>query len=288
MTAEDYFQQGNNLEKLGKYKEAIEQYKKAVEFDPKHAEAYANWGVVLDKLGKHEEARAKLSQAYALGFTDYSNTKLHDKEFLKFRAITKNTLVSLATRNIFFQTPSKLNDPLDCPIVNIEDDSFIQEGSFKVLKKTLSTIKIFSVGDAYSYTNILMWSHYADNHKGVCIGYKFKPALFENHKMCINKVEYQEKLKNQYWQSVSSSIKHGFFQKYENWQYENEHRVIWLPNDDASTVNLGDGIEISSITFGYKCNQADIDTIKSLVGDTVDYHQIKYSHKSTLARKPLQ
>ena len=45
MKAEDYFQQGDALANLGKYAEAIEKYKKAVEFDSKFALAYNNWGL---------------------------------------------------------------------------------------------------------------------------------------------------------------------------------------------------------------------------------------------------
>jgi tetratricopeptide (TPR) repeat protein len=47
---------GNALSALTKYDEAIEQYRKAVEIDPKYARAYRNLAIALGHFGRDKEA----------------------------------------------------------------------------------------------------------------------------------------------------------------------------------------------------------------------------------------
>ncbi|NYF49962.1 tetratricopeptide repeat protein [Tunturiibacter gelidoferens] len=59
-----------------KHEEAIAEYQKAIELDPKDAHAYYDWGIALDGEGKHEEASAKYRKAIELDPKDayaYSN-----------------------------------------------------------------------------------------------------------------------------------------------------------------------------------------------------------------------
>jgi tetratricopeptide (TPR) repeat protein len=48
--------EGVVIGKLGKNKEALECFDKAIEIEPDYAKAWNNKGVVLDDLGRHEEA----------------------------------------------------------------------------------------------------------------------------------------------------------------------------------------------------------------------------------------
>jgi len=55
-------------------------FKKALEADPKLAEAQFNLGLALDKLGKHDEAKAALEKAAGLA---PDNTKITESPVLK-------------------------------------------------------------------------------------------------------------------------------------------------------------------------------------------------------------
>jgi len=46
-TKEEYFDEGIDHRKAGRYEEAVESYRKAIEIDPKDASAYYNMGIAL-------------------------------------------------------------------------------------------------------------------------------------------------------------------------------------------------------------------------------------------------
>jgi tetratricopeptide (TPR) repeat protein len=56
MNETDHYEAGNDLFKQGKFDDAIEEYKKAVEINPDYAAAFRNWGLALSRLNRHEMA----------------------------------------------------------------------------------------------------------------------------------------------------------------------------------------------------------------------------------------
>ncbi|MFC1806123.1 tetratricopeptide repeat protein [Planctomycetota bacterium] len=65
--AEPHFQRGNTLLKARRYREACEEYAKAVEIDSRHRRAYYNWSLALERLGRHAEAGEKHAKASEIG-----------------------------------------------------------------------------------------------------------------------------------------------------------------------------------------------------------------------------
>lgn len=92
--------------------------------------------------------------------------------------------------------------------------------------------------------NLLMWAHYADNHKGVCIkfnGTHKDPFYSKNGVGRIMKVDYGNELaiveqntENKY---ITSLVKMS--RKSECWKYENEYRVFNVSSDIDSTDGQG-------------------------------------------------
>jgi tetratricopeptide (TPR) repeat protein len=64
--AEAYNNRGNAHSELNKHEEAIEDFNKAIELDPKYAEAYNNRGNAYYELNKHEEAIEDFNKAIEL------------------------------------------------------------------------------------------------------------------------------------------------------------------------------------------------------------------------------
>jgi hypothetical protein len=115
----------------------------------------------------------------------------------KYRNVDDNGLRILWTRRIYFAAPETLNDPLDCQL-SIHDhmQQAIAAEADPAQRKRLEILRDFKVvrasdgvpiliNDSFpellrgvgvfcaasTATDALMWSHYANGHKGFCIGF---------------------------------------------------------------------------------------------------------------------
>ncbi|MDJ1257659.1 MAG: tetratricopeptide repeat protein [Candidatus Midichloria sp.] len=76
--AEEYFNIGRSLYKLGKYEDAIKNDNLAIKCKPKFADAYNYYkGIILSKLGRYQEAiqNYDLAIRYDLRFAEAYNNK---------------------------------------------------------------------------------------------------------------------------------------------------------------------------------------------------------------------
>lgn len=103
--------------------------------------------------------------------------------------------------------------------------------------------------------NILTWSHYANNHKGICI--EFKPDYSKYPFNLIQKIDYSEDKPscNYSTKDISNILKI----KYKDWDYENEFRIIDQNNFNVPVELNPD--EVSGVIFGYKTPKSDIEII---------------------------
>lgn len=124
-------------------------------------------------------------------------------------------------------------------------------------------------------TNILMWSHYANNHKGIV--YEFKDDLFrntdsltENFNGNDNKVIYSnDRSYDLLSYTLTGEEKKAQFAKElltkaKDWEYEEEYRMIdfeILENDRNKNFKKE---SLISIIFGVRTNDIEIDIMKYL------------------------
>ena len=69
----------------------------------------------------------------------------------------------------------------------------------------------------------LMWSHYAENHRGICLEFTTNGAPFQ----CAQKVVYRSEYPA--WQPhilLETRIEEALLTKSSDWQYEEEYRII--------------------------------------------------------------
>ena len=100
----------------------------------------------------------------------------------------------------------------------------------------------------------LMWAHYADSAKGVCLQFSFKQNPdFERKIVPIRYSNKQLRVKDKIDRFKA------LFKKRMVWQYEKEWRVLTC--DKTLPFNKGDLI---GITFGPKTNMDDAERIKEL------------------------
>lgn len=73
----------------------------------------------------------------------------------------------------------------------------------------------------------LMWSHYANNHKGFCLKYSFSKDFFCSDRDNLFTLTYH-KMKYEAWQELQDSIlaSKALITKSEILKYENEYRIL--------------------------------------------------------------
>ncbi|MHC6758253.1 DUF2971 domain-containing protein [Yersinia ruckeri] len=112
----------------------------------------------------------------------------------------------------------------------------------------------------------LMWSHYADNHKGICLGYTI-PDNIKSHVHSINYTGDSREITTSQIKKMLTDDKDAkreiedsiFLRKASSWAYEKEWRMI-------STIGIqNSSIYLSEIVFGLRCKNTTIFSImKSL------------------------
>lgn len=111
-----------------------------------------------------------------------------------------------------------------------------------------------------NYKNKLMWSHYADSHKGFCIEYDYSDLIVDDHTVLPLPVIYSDERPLISWKAaLNNSLENveeavvqftkGLLTKDNIWSYENEWRILIkatdvsdIPMPRVSCVYLGASI----------------------------------------------
>lgn len=179
------------------------------------------------------------------------------KELYKYTTV-EAAIKTLTTSTLRFTSPDCFNDPYDSnppfklkkltnkekellinkgyTFKNNEQDPFILESNLSVkqlIKISLNDYKPYLRLYCFSEINnsILMWSHYADSHKGIVIALNlpFSNILLPPEKVVYNNIaifdltELIKKMTNP--NSIKKGNNHALFlYKSPNWEYEHEYR----------------------------------------------------------------
>ena len=116
-------------------------------------------------------------------------------------------------------------------------------------KVSVRMAELFLVGClCTSYKNRLMWSHYADSHKGFCVEYDFSEPNAETLNMLPLPVMYSEKRPLIPWEAAFEKTPEnmeetwrqlaiGLLTKDSEWSYENEWRIL-INSTETSEVKM--------------------------------------------------
>lgn len=152
----------------------------------------------------------------------------------------KNALSILATKVLFMGELSNMNDINESyrPIADYFDGENIKPDKIKAAEDELRNYKQFSFtidGKLPGFAIPSMWGHYAEKGYGICIVFNQEALikrLRETGGYLFDKVVYTKDIDNcitiqgdpkTYFEENASSI---FFHKSDDWQYEQEYRVI--------------------------------------------------------------
>ena len=132
-----------------------------------------------------------------------------------------------------------------------------QEETIKIMRS--KDIGIFSLTS--NLNSILSWSHYADKHRGFCVGFhtlNLKAFLEKCGPLLdLRSVNYTEEypLINAYKTSDEEKTNKIVWTKSKDWEYENEYRILWL-NGANKLLRIRDGV-IRRVVLGCQVNPTD-------------------------------
>lgn len=253
---------------------------------------YCNLGLCWHKLGQlYENLAIEAFKKYIFYLLTVSNNTSYSPTCYAFKPCSKYLFQSLINEQLNLSSPTTFNDIFDCPILellnNDDEVSRLIRRSYRYCVKVacfVSNIKqpyqlqgeiIYNEKkhkkDRKEYLNELMWAHYSDSHKGVCIKYKFPNSITHlgdnnNFKLSYFKdVKYSNDLKK-YSVQGEMTMDDAFFKKNIKWEYENELRFLYFNINgfnDYDTTPITNCIE--AVYFGVKCSDHDKQTIKNIL-----------------------
>jgi len=217
-----------------------------------------------------------------------------DYRFYKYTRISENALTGLRNGTIYFARQKCLNDPFDCEldiakaIRNAADQSnddaarwlrnlLKREALFKKFQENLNELGICSFSGDMSDLQTLLWSHYGDSHKGMCILYEFPMEFLddEDNILGVSKVTYEPDALTEWFRDLAARLPVsdkdliiGLLQrvltaKSPRWKYENEARII---RPQAGPYEIEKSF-VKQICFGLQASDDNIGNVKDAMDD---------------------
>ncbi len=142
------------------------------------------------------------------------------------------------------------------------NENYLKERSEDSIKHIDKTFGIFSL--TTEKNNYLMWSHYANSHQGICIGFN-SDKIGNDIEGLLLKVTYQKKLplNTIFGEDTIIFAKRMLGTKSDVWTYENEYRITKYNGANKSFQISHDSI--TEIILGCKISPSDKAEIINIV-----------------------
>lgn len=225
----------------------------------------------------------------------------------KYSKISNNLKESLLNSELWFATPGSFNDPFDCQYddqtdwnednvrrlvretIKITGEKINPEDVVRISRKNPEIITDFVSKNIKEVTKnkglfccsaspkkALMWAHYADSHKGVCLKLDISKDvdLFE----FTHPVKYYYKYpKFDYFKK--NGLVNRILAKSSDWKYEDEIRTI----QDNSGLYKFNKECLKEVIFGKIADEREIEIIRKIVEnnyDNVKFKRIRFKKNS--------
>lgn len=196
------------------------------------------------------------------------------------------TIKNLENNQLYFGYPPEFNDPFDCKMYDEKVSS-----PYRILFELKNVPRVCCFSQRCD--NILMWSHYADYHKGICLCFRAAknfdsyciPLRIPDSETSMNyaltgvfeKVKYDNGLIPKFNKFDDSSKNYEIMlervlTKFKVWRYEKEYRIIH-PNHreySASTQESPETLEyykesLKGVIFGCRIKKNDAQNVYSAI-----------------------
>ena len=174
---------------------------------------------------------------------------------------------------------SKLNDPFELSGFNLRDPAM---RAFHARQHKKITDEYGMISFSEDYRSPLMWSHYAEQHTGVCLG-------FEVPDNDLYKVRYRKDRFKLDGKAVLAKrdLENLITVKYSEWKYERERRIL---STLRNAIKIGDKyyepfgarLQLKEILLGFDCQHSE-DEYRALVKKKYKDNVPIHIHKLSLA-----
>jgi len=151
-----------------------------------------------------------------------------------------------------------LNDPFEFLGAVLEDE-IMWHAMNAVRNKLASNRGVICFSEASN--NPLLWSHYADKHKGICLGVEFPDENLTKILYRKNRIPVGNSIDSDLMKKILST-------KFSHWRYEREYRAFLSLDKAASDGNyyldFSDQIQLKEIIIGANSELARKDVIDAL------------------------
>jgi len=225
----------------------------------------------------------------------------------KYRECNKYTKAIFITGCLHYSHPDNFNDPYDSKLLLGKKKLYVYlmrvgENKLRLVPIDVSLLQKFmqnEVNDveicSFSKTGqeMLMWSHYAADHSGLCLEFD-EELLLERQHCDAREVDYlPEQVVNEDIlpeEMVEASIKFLYTKK-SVWSYEQEVRYFHKPDPNYTNGNYPFNKQaLKSIYFGNKCSKRNIAIYKNLCKrngfEHVKFYRIELANDGTFDLVP--
>lgn len=187
-------------------------------------------------------------------------------------------LKSLCERRLRRTRINELNDPFELRPYDLTDPKV--RWAFNAFRDAMSQ-KFGLLCFSAEWCDPLIWAHYSDKHKGLCLGFDIREVEeIKTKKVCYISTPLQFPvdflhLNERQQLPVADRM---IYTKYRNWRYEQEIRT-WTDLDEEF-FNFCDGLQLAEVIIGAECN-LPITEITSALGslaDNVSVKKVRASH----------
>ena len=174
----------------------------------------------------------------------------------------KWALCDLKHRRLKVATFDDLNDPFELRGVRLENRADRLRFN-RWRKRTAANLGLLCFSK--SWRNPVLWTHYADEHKGICLG-------FDVPENCLHEVKYVlERLQFEQLVPDEGQLQQLLRTKFIDWGYEAEYRRIVRLQKTCETNNLhfwpfDSELELREVVLGARC-KVQKEHLEELMGD---------------------
>jgi len=166
----------------------------------------------------------------------------------------------------------ELNDPFEFLGMDLSNPEFRR--AMNSTKKAFSKdrgILCFSK----DWNNPLQWAHYADNHKGICLGFDIPSEK-------LTKVRYVEERIAHNGQINDDQMIQFLSTKFQHWSYEQEYRGFYRLEDEIDGiyyVDFSETLKLSQVIVGARSSITHA-RISALVDSCVEVFKARAAFKT--------